>query len=131
MTMSELATIVEQRLPIKFAILNNNALGMVRQLQDLFLGGDNVATLYTGNPDFVKLAEAYGIWATRVSDPARVLDAIRDAMAVDGPTLIDFDVARDENVYPHLPAGGTASQMLEGPGLSGDQAGKDAPAWLT
>ena len=131
MTMSELATIVEQRLPIKFAILNNNALGMVRQLQDLFLGGDNVATLYTGNPDFVKLAEAYGIWATRVSDPARVLDAIRDAMAVDGPTLIDFDVARDENVYPHLPAGGTTSQMLEGPGLSEDQAGKDAPAWLT
>ena len=73
----------------------------------------------------MKLAEAYGIWATRVSDPAQVTEAIRDAMAVDGPTLIDFDVARDENVYPHLPAGGTASQMLEGP------TGKDEPAWLT
>lgn len=115
MTMSELATIVEQRLPIKFAILNNNSLGLVRQLQDLFYDGVRVSTAYSGNPDFVKLAEAYGIWATRVTDPALVRDAIDNANAVDGPALIDFEVVTNENVYPHLPAGGTASEMIEGP----------------
>jgi len=125
MTMSELATIVEQRLPIKFAIFNNNSLGLVRQLQDLFYDGVRVSTAYSGNPDFVKLAEAYGIWATRVSDPTQVRGAIDAANAVDGPTLIDFVIAPEENVYPHLPAGGTASEMIEGP------LGKDAPAWLS
>lgn len=128
MTMSELATIVENRLPIKFAILNNNSLGMVRQLQDLFYDGVRVATAYSGNPDFVKLAEAYGIWATRVSDPAQVRDAIDNANAVDGPTLIDFEIAPEENIYPHLPAGGTASEMIEGPDGVTNQG---APAWLT
>jgi acetolactate synthase-1/2/3 large subunit len=128
MTMSELATIVEQRLPIKFAILNNNSLGMVRQLQDLFYDGVRVATAYSGNPDFVKLAEAYGIWAIRVSDPTRVRDAIDQANAVDGPTLIDFDIVPEENVYPHLPAGGTAAEMIEGPVESAE---KGAPAWLS
>ena len=125
MTMSELATIVEQRLPIKFALLNNNSLGLVRQLQDLFLGGVHVATEYTGNPDFVKLAEAYGIWSRRVTDPADVRDAIDQAMAVDEPTLIDFHVERDENVYPHLPAGQSVAEMIEGP------VQQDAPAWLS
>lgn len=124
MTMSELATIVEQRLPVKFAILNNNSLGMVRQLQDLFYDGVKVSTLYSGNPDFVALAGAYGIWAVRVTDPTQVRNAIDEAMAVDGPTLIDFRVEPTENVYPHLPAGGTVEEMLEGP------VGKEAPAWL-
>jgi len=124
MTMSELATIVEQRLPVKFAILNNNSLGMVRQLQDLFYKGVRVSTAYSGNPDFVKLAEAYGIWAVRVSDPSHVRDAVTDAMAVDGPALIDFRVEPEENVYPHLPAGGTVAEMIEGP------TGKEAPVWL-
>jgi acetolactate synthase-1/2/3 large subunit len=125
MTMSELATIVEQRLPIKFALLNNNSLGLVRQLQDLFHNGLRVSTAYTGNPDFVKLAEAYGIWSKRVSDPAEVRDVIEQAMAVDGPTLIDFNVEPDENVYPHLPAGESVTEMLEGP------VGQDSPVWLS
>jgi acetolactate synthase-1/2/3 large subunit len=128
MTMSELATIVEQRLPVRFAILNNNSLGMVRQLQDLFYDGVRVSTAYSGNPDFVKLAEAYGIWAIRVSDPAQVRYAIDQANAVDGPTLIDFVITPEENVYPHLPAGGTAAEMIEGPVESAD---KGAPAWLS
>lgn len=128
MSMSELATIVEQRLPIRFAILNNNSLGMVRQLQDLFYDGVRVSTAYSGNPDFVKLAEAYGIWAIRVSDPTQVRDAIDQANAVDGPTLIDFEITPEENVYPHLPAGGTAAEMIEGPVES---VGKGAPAWLS
>jgi len=125
MTMSELATIVEQRLPIKFALLNNNSLGLVRQLQDLFHDRVHVSTAYTGNPDFVKLADAYGIWSMRVSDPVRVRDAIDQAMAIDGPALIDFVVDPTENVYPHIPAGESVTEMIEGP------AGKDAAIWLS
>jgi acetolactate synthase-1/2/3 large subunit len=124
MTMSELATIVEQRLPVKFAILNNNSLGLVRQLQDLFYDQNRVSTMYSGNPDFVKLAEAYGIWAVRVTERDGVRGAIEQAMAVDGPALIDFRVEPGENVYPHIPAGGSVAQMIEG-----ELVGQD-PAWL-
>ena len=115
MTMSELATIVENRVPVKFAILNNNNLGLVRQLQDLFHDGNRVASAYTGNPDFVKLAEAYGIWAVRVTERAEVRGAIQEAMAHDGPAIIDFRVEPDENVYPHVPAGESVAEMIEGP----------------
>ena len=124
MTMSELATIREHNVPVKFAILNNNSLGLVRQLQDLFYDGVRVASGYTGNPDFVKIAEAYGIWAARVTESAGVRAAIEDAMAVSGPALIDFRVEPSENVYPHLPAGESVSEMIEGP------TGEDAPVWL-
>ncbi len=114
MTMSELATIVENKVPVKFVILNNNNLGLVRQLQDLFHDGSRVASGYTGNPDFVKLAEAYGIWSTRVTERSQVRDAIEAAMAHDGPALIDFKVEPDENVYPHVPAGESVAEMIEG-----------------
>ena len=124
MTMSELATIREHNVPVKFAILNNNSLGLVRQLQDLFYDGVRVASGYTGNPDFVKIAEAYGIWAARVTESTGVRAAIEDAMAVSGPALIDFRVEPSENVYPHLPAGESVSEMIEGP------TGEDAPVWL-
>ncbi len=122
MTMSELATIVEHRVPVKFAILNNNFLGLVRQLQDLFHDRNRVAVEYSGNPDFVRLAEAYGIWAARVTDRAKVREAVDDAMAVDGPALIDFRVEPEENVYPHLPAGESVAEMLEGPLEEGERA---------
>ena len=124
MTMSELATIVEHRVPVKFAIINNNSLGLVRQLQDLFFDHNRISVEYSGNPDFVKLADAYGIWAVRVSDKAGIRGAIDDAMAVDGPAIIDFRVEREENVYPHVPAGGSVAETIEGP------APEDAPAWL-
>ena len=124
MTMSELATIREHNVPVKFAVLNNNSLGLVRQLQDLFYDGVRVASGYTGNPDFVKIAEAYGIWAARVTESAGVRAAIEDAMAVSGPALIDFRVEPSENVYPHLPAGESVSEMIEGP------TGEDSPVWL-
>jgi acetolactate synthase-1/2/3 large subunit len=125
MTMSELATIAEHRLQVKFAILNNNSLGLVRQLQDLFYDGVQTASLYSGNPDFTKIAEAYGIWTTRVTDQSQVREAIDGAMAADGPAIIDFKVDPEENVYPHVPAGETVHEMLEGP------VGQDAPAWLS
>jgi acetolactate synthase-1/2/3 large subunit len=115
MTMSELATIVENKIPVKIAIINNNSLGLVRQLQDLFYDKVRVAVGYTGNPDFVKLADAYGIWATRVTDRSGVGTAITEAMGVQGPAIIDFRVADDENVYPHLPAGESVAEMIEDP----------------
>ncbi len=115
MTMAELATIAEHQLPVKFALINNNTLGAVRQLQDLFFNRVRVAVEYTRNPDFVKLAEAFGLWACRVTDKAQVRGAIKDAMAHPGPALIDFQVEREENVYPHVPAGGSVAEMLEEP----------------
>ena len=117
MTMSELATIVENNVPVKFALINNNFLGAVRQLQDLFFNKVRVAVEYTGNPDFVKLAEAYGIWAVRVTNKAQVRGALEDAMAHQGPALIDFRVEQEENVYPHVPAGEGVAEMLEEPSV--------------
>ncbi len=125
MTMSELATIAEHNVPVKFALLNNNNLGLVRQLQDLFYGGARVASGYSRNPDFVKLAEAFGIWAKRVTDQSQVRAAIAEASAVDGPALVDFHVDPEENVYPHVPAGESVFEMIESP------AREEAPSWLT
>ncbi|MEK9659691.1 MAG: biosynthetic-type acetolactate synthase large subunit [Chloroflexota bacterium] len=119
MTLSELATVAEHRLPVRFIILNNNQLGMVRQLQDLFYERQRVAVAYTGNPDFVALAGAYGIWAQRVDTPAGVRAALEAAAAVDGPALLDFRIEPDENVYPHVPAGGSVAEMIEAPAFEG------------
>ena len=85
MTMSELATIAENNLPVKFAIFNNGYLGMVRQWQEFFYRKDYFATHYTNNPDFVKLADAFGIRGIRVTERSQSLDAIREAMAHPGP----------------------------------------------
>jgi acetolactate synthase-1/2/3 large subunit len=115
MTMSELATIVEHQLPVKFALINNGYLGLVRQLQDLFEGGKRVSVEYSHNPDFVALAEAFGIRAFRVTDKGQMRGAILEAMAHEGPALIDFRVEPEENVYPHVPAGEGVTEMLEGP----------------
>ena len=84
MTLCDLATAVENNIDVKFAILNNGTLGMVRQWQDFFYDKDYFATVYSGNPDFVKLAEAYGITGIRVTDKAQVSAAIRQAMDTPG-----------------------------------------------
>ncbi len=115
MTMCELATAVENHIEVKFAILNNGTLGMVRQWQDFFYDKDYFATMYTGNPDFVKLAEAYGIPGIRVRDQSQVVPAIRQAMETPGPVVVDFIVKPDENVYPMIPAGESIHEMLEEP----------------
>ncbi|MEK7814886.1 MAG: biosynthetic-type acetolactate synthase large subunit [Chloroflexota bacterium] len=115
MTMCELATAVENHIEVKFAILNNGTLGMVRQWQDFFYDKDYFATMYTGNPDFVKLAEAYGIPGIRVTDQSQVVPAIRQAMETPGPVVVDFIVKPDENVYPMIPAGESIHEMLEEP----------------
>ena len=79
MPLCELATNVENRLPIKFAILNNGFLGMVRQWQEIFFNSSYVSTVYSGNPDFVRLAEAYGIKGIRDSAKSQEKSAIREA----------------------------------------------------
>ena len=115
MTMAELATLVENKIPVKFAIINNGYLGMVRQWQEFFYEKSYVATYYTHNPDFVKLAEAFGMLGLRVTDKNQVKSAILKAMEYDGPALIDFVVEEEENVYPMIPAGTTIHDLIEEP----------------
>ncbi|MDA1347394.1 MAG: biosynthetic-type acetolactate synthase large subunit [Chloroflexi bacterium] len=115
MTMAELATLVENKIPVKFAIMNNGFLGMVRQWQEFFYDRSYVATNYTANPDFVKLADAFGMLGIRVTDKTQVRSAIEKAMEYDGPALIDFVVEQEENVYPMIPAGQTIHELIEEP----------------
>ena len=119
MTMAELATIAENNIPVKFAIINNNYLGMVRQWQQFYYDSDYVATGYTGNPDFVKLAEAFGIMGIRVTDKIQVRPTIEQANAHDGPVVVDFVVEQEENVYPMIKAGGTIDDLMEEPSPEG------------
>ena len=115
MTMCDLATAVENHIDVKFAILNNGTLGMVRQLQDLFYENGFVASLYSGNPDFVKLADAYGIAGIKVTDKSQVAAAIQKAMDTPGPVIVDFIVKQDEHVFPMIPAGESVNEMMEQP----------------
>ncbi|MBI5947686.1 MAG: biosynthetic-type acetolactate synthase large subunit [Chloroflexi bacterium] len=114
MTLHELAVLVDERLPVKMAIFNNGYLGMVRQWQELFYDRNFVSVAVT-QPDFVKLADAYGIRALRVNTKAEVHDAIRIAREYDGPILIDFQVDQEENVWPMVPAGASLSETIEAP----------------
>jgi len=115
MTMAELATLVENDIPVKFAIINNGFLGMVRQWQEFFYAKSYVATHYTHNPDFVKLADAFGMLGIRVTEKSQVRSAIEQAMEYDGPALIDFVVEEEENVFPMIPSGQTVHEMIEEP----------------
>ena len=115
MTMAELATLVENKIPVKFAIINNSFLGMVRQWQEFFYHKSYVATGYSHNPDFVKLADAFGMLGIRVTDKTQVRSAIMQAMEYDGPALVDFVVEEEENVYPMIPAGQTINDLIEEP----------------
>jgi len=114
MTIQELGTIAQEKLAVKIAIFNNGFLGMVRQWQELFYQRRYVATPLSG-PDFVKVAEAYGIAAMRVTDKLMVTGAIEKAMAHQGPFLIDFQVEPEENVYPMVPPGAALCELLECP----------------
>lgn len=117
MTVQELATIVQENLNIKIAVFNNGWLGMVRQWQELIYSKRYFATaLY--NPDFVKIAEAYGIQAMRVTRKLDVSHAIHRAMEHDGPFLIEFVVEPEENVYPFVPPGNIIVEFLEEPSPS-------------
>ncbi len=115
MTLCDLATCVENNIAVKFAIMNNGYLGMVRQWQDFFYDKVYTATSYSHNPDFVKLAEAYGVTAIRVTDKSQVESSIRQAMMEPGPVVVDFVVEPEENVFPMIPAGESLAEMLEEP----------------
>lgn len=113
MTMMELATAVENNLPVKYAIMNNNHLGMITQWQEMFYLGDTQADAYTANPDFVKLAEAFGIKGLRVTSPDDVESAVREANAHPGPVIVDFVIEKVDHVYPMIPAGGSVQELME------------------
>jgi acetolactate synthase-1/2/3 large subunit len=114
MTIQELATAVQENIGVKIAIINNGFLGMVRQWQELFYKKRYVATPLS-NPDFVKVAEAYGIPGVRVTDKKLVVSAIQKAMDYAGPFLIDFVVEPEENIYPMVAPGCTLAEIIEAP----------------
>ncbi|MEW6482005.1 MAG: biosynthetic-type acetolactate synthase large subunit [bacterium] len=114
MNIQELATCVQEKLPVKVAILNNQYLGMVRQWQELFYEKRYSHTDIAIAPDFVKLALAYGALGIRINKKEEVDSAIKQAIKFKGPVLIDFRIARYENVFPMVPAGAGLSQMIDG-----------------
>jgi acetolactate synthase-1/2/3 large subunit len=117
MTLHDMATLVQEGLPVRIALSNNNYLGMVRQWQELFYDKRYEATRLL-NPDFIKLAEAYGIPAWRATNRGDARRAIEEARAYDGPAFIEFQIAEegeDANVYPMVPAGAALHEMIRRP----------------
>ncbi|MFA6455830.1 MAG: biosynthetic-type acetolactate synthase large subunit [Bacteroidota bacterium] len=114
MNIQELATIREYNVPVKILIMNNGYLGMVRQWQELFWRKRYSHVEMTG-PDYVKLAEAYGIPAFRATQTNQVEDIVKQMLAVDGPVLVEFKVMKEENVYPMIPAGQTYNEIIDLP----------------
>ncbi len=112
MNAQELATCAQNKIPIKVFIMNNGYLGMVRQWQELFWDGKYSHVDMGEFPDFVKLAEAYGVTALRLTDKNTLVQDMKDAIAIDGPVLVDVRVTREENTYPMIPAGSAAREMV-------------------
>lgn len=112
MNIQELATVVQNRIPVKVVILNNGHLGMVRQWQELFYNRNYSHTNMEAQPDFVKLAEAYGAEGYRISKPEELEDVLRKALTSPNPAFVDVMVEREENVYPMVPAGAALDEML-------------------
>jgi acetolactate synthase-1/2/3 large subunit len=112
MNSQELATIVENQLPVKTVIINNGGHGMVRQWQDIIYGGRFQSIDLSASPDFVKLAEAYGAVGIRASKPNEVVPALEKAFAVPGPVVVDVLVDKDELCFPMVPAGGANKDMI-------------------
>jgi len=115
MNIQELATAVQNCLPVKVAILNNHFLGMVRQWQELFYNKRYSHSCLAVEPNFQKVAEAYGAKGYTVSDPAEVVPVLKDALASREPCIMNFQVDREENVYPIVPAGESIRNMILGP----------------
>ena len=114
MTMAELATMVQEKIDVKIAIINNGYLGMVRQWQEFFYDRRYAATPLL-SPDFVKLAGAFGIRAVAVRERSQVIPAIREARDYRGPVLVDFQVEQEDTVYPMVPAGADLHNMIRRP----------------
>ncbi|MBD5557574.1 MAG: biosynthetic-type acetolactate synthase large subunit [Desulfovibrio sp.] len=112
MNIQELATAVANKLPVKVIILNNRHLGMVRQWQELFYGGNYSSTNMEAQPDFVRLAEAYGAEGYRIERAEDLLPELEKALSTPNPAFVDVRVEREENVYPIVPAGAALDEML-------------------
>jgi acetolactate synthase-1/2/3 large subunit len=116
MTLFELATAAIHKLPVKIVVLNNHYLGMVRQWQELFFDDRKSGVDLVGNPDFCKLAAAYGIPSVNIKRPADVTRMLKKALAYnDGPILIHAECVKTDNVFPMIPAGAALEDMLTEP----------------
>src|SRR5215467_14492486 len=114
MTMAELATIVQEKLKVNIAIINNGYLGMVRQWQEFFYESNYQATPLL-NPNFAKVAQAYGIRGETVTQRSQVVPAVQSARQYGGPVLIDFQVEQEDTVYPMVAAGAALHEMIRRP----------------
>jgi acetolactate synthase-1/2/3 large subunit len=115
MNIQELSTLVQYRLPVKIFILNNRYMGMVRQWQELFHGGRYSESYMDSLPDFVKLAEAYGMKGIRCTEVKEVDNAILEMIRHPGPVIMDMVVDQNENVFPMIPAGAAHNEIVLGP----------------
>jgi len=111
MTIQELGTIMQYKIPVKILILNNNFLGMVRQWQELF-HGKRYSFTEMDNPDFVKIAEAYSIKANKVTKREELKSSIQEMLDAKGPYFLEAVVGKEDNVFPMVPAGASVSDIL-------------------
>ena len=131
MTMAELATIVQENLKVNVAIINNGYLGMVRQWQEFFYEKRYAATPLV-NPDFVKVAEAYGLRGMQITARSQVKAAVDEARAHPGTVIMDFRVEQEDSVFPMVPAGADLHAMIRRPKPKFDvmaETGADAGEW--
>jgi acetolactate synthase-1/2/3 large subunit len=112
MNLQEMATLVQNRLPVKIVILNNNFLGMVRQWQELFFDKRYSQTCMELPIDFIKLAEAFGAKGFQAAKPDEVEETIKKAFETPGPVIMEFKIAREEKVLPMVPAGASLNEMV-------------------
>ena len=115
MNMQELSTIAQYRLPVKCFILNNFYMGMVRQWQELLHGSRYSQSYMDSLPDFIKLAESFGMVGLRATQVSEVDDVVREMIKIDGPVIADMQVDPEENVFPMIPSGAAHNEMLLGP----------------
>ena len=112
MNIQELGTAVANNIPVKVVILNNFYLGMVRQWQEFFFNRRYSATVLEKNPDFVKIAEAYGAKGFKITDAKDLRSTLQEAFSAPGPVVVDCHIDREENVIPMVPAGGPINKMI-------------------
>jgi acetolactate synthase-1/2/3 large subunit len=129
MTMAELATIKQEKIKLNIAIINNFYLGMVRQWQEFFYEKRYAATPLLG-PDFVKLAEAFGLRGMRIKQRAELQGLVEEARADSGTVVIDFQVEQEDSVFPMVPAGADLDKMIRRPARDVlIETGADADEW--
>jgi len=115
MNIQELATCVSEDIPVKIFLMNNGYMGMVRQWQELFWDRRYSSVVMGSSPDWVKLAEAFGAVGLRCDSASELEGTMRQALAADGPVLVDVHVTAEENCFPMIPPGAAARDLVEAP----------------